>query len=449
MDRRPFGEYVEGLFRCAVAKKVGPTILPEHRVNHHYDAIVIGGGPAGSFAALGLAQAGRSVLIVERRSPGTGKTCGHCLNARALPLLRRAGLLARVQAIAEGETSRLILRSAGHGELAVPLGPSGGESRGLITPRHRLDEVLLQSAVSEGAELVRPATASVWRVRDGEGIEVECRSSERSKCDSVRRVTARMVIGADGLRSAVARALGFGGGRCRSRPQAQSAGLSFDVDDDDGSAHCRERRDALDMALPRDAIAMHVNSRGYVGIVRTAGRRLHIGALLRQRVRNGNVSRAPGPASQIDLFMESFPEMARIMSPLLREAGIMHLHAAGPMPWRPRRLSNGVAALAGDAAGYEEPFTGEGLSWALESADLIVRIAISQGDAVWNRHAARQYERAWRRSIGARVRTCRLLAAVLRSRAGRAALPTALAAVPFAACALAARIWTRAPEFEA
>jgi flavin-dependent dehydrogenase len=84
------------------------------------------------------------------------------------------------------------------------------------------------------------------------------------------------------------------------------------------------------------------------------------------------------------------------------------------MPWRPRKVVQSIgeahAALVGDAAGYVEPFTGEGIGWALTSAELLARCAASCEPGQWNESASRDYSRLWNAHVGRRQRLCRALA---------------------------------------
>ena len=87
--------------------------------------------------------------------------------------------------------------------------------------------------------------------------------------------------------------------------------------------------------------------------------------------------------------------------------------AAGPIPCCPHRVASARVALVGDAAGYLEPFSGEGMSWAVESAAILAGVAADGARGRWDATYGRRYERAWRGRIRRRQRLCRLLAMTL------------------------------------
>src|SRR5437762_13465413 len=86
-----------------------------------FDAIVIGGGPAGALTARGLARLGWRTALLERGQRHRHKTCGHCLNPRALKTLDGQGLLEATRAIALGATRHLRVHAADGCTLMTPL----------------------------------------------------------------------------------------------------------------------------------------------------------------------------------------------------------------------------------------------------------------------------------------------------------------------------------------
>jgi flavin-dependent dehydrogenase len=366
------------------------------------DAVIIGGGPAGAMSALLLARAGWRVTIAEARARHRHKTCGYCLSPRVRPILERCGLRQDVERISRGTTRLLHLHLPRAAPISIAVHDDRGEG-GLVVERHLFDQLILDHAAAAGARVVQPSRA--WLVRPTERPPQQRRRRRRAANVFAEKsivhlehagrrsvIGCGLVVGADGLNSAVARSAGL---QPRRIPRHRAYGFAIDLP--------RPAR------ASRESIDMFVGPEGYLGLV-GAGEVLHAAALVRVR------GRGPlDPASFREAMARLFPVPGGADGIDLRAPMEIRPVATGPMPWRPRRVAVGRVVLLGDAAGYVEPFTGEGMAWALESAALLAAVVEGTAPGQWSATHAAAYRRAWRRRIGGGQRRCSVIAALLRS----------------------------------
>jgi len=328
------------------------------------DVVVVGAGPAGALTALLARRAGRDVLLVDRARFPRDKVCGGCLNPRALATLRACGLGDLPRALGAVPLRAMELRS-GTRSAVLPL-PGGA-----AVSRRAFDAALVEAARHEGVEVREGTRAEVGLPEDGARVVL---------LDRLERVDARVVVLAGGLacdlppdlRVVVSRRARIGVGALTNGPGPSTG-----------------------------TIAMTVTRSGYAGVVRVENGLLDVAAALDARA----VRRAGGLGEAM--------------------AGL----GVGPADWRATpALTRRVARVAaerlfvvGDAAGYVEPFTGEGLAWALAGARALAPIA----SAPWTAGAERKWTRGYRACVARRQRICRTVARGLRVPA-LVALATAL-----------------------
>jgi flavin-dependent dehydrogenase len=310
------------------------TISLEAAALRPWDAVVAGAGPAGGLVARALASEGAAVLLVDKSAFPREKVCGSCLNGAALAALRLAGLADLAQGLGAVELRSMRLR-AGRQEanLALP--------EGVALSRRALDAALVRAAVASGAAFL-PSTEAILEPAAGEFREVRLRSGGQAV-----KVRTRIAVAADGLAGSFLRQTA--GMQPIAAPGAP-LGLGAVVD---GSDKYYEPG-TLFMACTRE---------GYVGVVRLEDGRIDVAAAL-----------SPD-------WMRDAGGAAAAVGEILRRAGFPGLAITAPfrgtLPLtrrRPRVAAQGLFVL-GDAAGYLEPFTGEGMSWALQQALLLAPIA--------------------------------------------------------------------------
>lgn len=304
------------------------------------DVLVIGAGPAGSAAAIACARAGVGVLMVERCVFPRPKVCGGCVSPAGMREARALG----VRGVDGVALEEIELRACGR-RAGVGVAPGG-----VAVARERFDALLMEHARWAGACVSEGVHAVVERAADmGADVLLREHAGQRS-------VRARVVVGADGLGGACARALA---------PARVSAWSRVGVG-------ARAPGSVVGNDVPVGRIVMHCARGGYVGMVRLRDGTLDIGAALSPAM----VREAGGPG----------PSVRRV----LEHAGGADARWAMDLAWkgtaaltRRRRARAGCVFLAGDSAGYVEPFTGEGISWALRTGALAGDLAarVVRGEA--------------------------------------------------------------------
>ena len=176
-------------------------------------------------------------------------------------------------------------------------------------------------------------------------------------------------------------------------------------------------------------IFMATGRGGYVGLVRVEDGRLDVAAAF--DVAFVKAHGGPGPAAEA----------------VLGEVGWPRVPGLAELPWkgtpaltrRAKALGGARWFAVGDAAGYVEPFTGEGMAWAVMSAAALAPIA-ARAVHRWDDSLVREWEAAHRRAIGTRQRACRVVSRVLRSPALTTLAVRALSAFPVLSRPVVARL---------
>ena len=304
-------------------------------MNPRWDVVVVGAGPAGSATALRLAQAGAKVLLLDRARFPRDKPCSEYLSPESTRVLARLGpeVLAAVEKA-----------SPAHLRGMRVVAPSGAgvtgrfETFSYALPRTRFDSILLEAARASGVEVREGVKVEELIYDDGAVAGVVARETRNGKRETDR---ASVVVGADGLRSIVARRLGK---VIRTAPYR----IAF-------TAHVAEVRDVRDLG------EMHVGRPGYVGFGPIGGGVTTVALVVPvKEARRGErffqeLDRFPGIRGRFD--------SRRIVRRVL---------ATGPFArWSRRPVAKGGGGLlVGDAADFFDPFTGQGIYSALRGAEL-------------------------------------------------------------------------------
>lgn len=310
------------------------------------EVLVVGGGPAGSTVAFFLARAGCDVLVVDRATFPRDKVCSECLSPQASRLLAEMGVLDALEAGPSARLTGMRVHAPDgtvlQGNFTSATGFRPYREYGLAVRRPLLDTTLLRRAEEVGArvrtgvdvrDLVRDPNGRVTGVvaRDGHGTQ---------------ELRARLVIGADGLRSVVARRAELGAhGRWPRRLALvrHYRGISHDEPVGD----------------------MHVFEGGYAGFAPVGDDVTNVAVVIPTEQ-----SRAIGNDRDaiMRLLLASQP---RVAARLERAEPVTPARAIGPFNWHARRAWRPGTVLVGDAADFFDPFTGEGMYAAMRGAELL------------------------------------------------------------------------------
>ena len=336
------------------------------------EAVVIGGGPAGSVAATLLSRGGWAVTIIEQARFPRDKVCGECLSPTGVGVLRRLGVDHALVAAGRIELTRSLLHAADGASAEVrPAAPSWG-----IT-RRAMDGLLLDAARDAGAAVIQPAR--VETVEHGPQPRVVVR---RSGAAAAEVLEADRVLLADG-KSAF-----FPGGK----PAATGdLGIKTHFEGVDG---------------PRDAIELFAVGTGpfahYGGLAAVEGGRWNVAFSVpadRLKAARGDV------AAVFDQMATENPTLRR----RLRGARRVSDWLSAPLPrFGVRRDWPTNVLPVGNAAAAIEPVGGEGMGVAMASAEAAAH-ALLLGDCST---LSRRYRKLWR----TRRPACRAAAVLLSSR---------------------------------
>jgi len=331
-----------------------------------FDVAIIGGGPAGSSCAAFCALAGLRTVVLDREKFPREKVCGDCLNPSCWPVLERLELAQRVRDLPHSMLNSVAFIAIDRCEVILDL-PSGPNCE-ISVKRSLFDDLLLRRVGELGADVHEHTTVTGLTRNDDWKIETA----------SGRMLHARMLIGADGRNSTIAHL-------CNLLPRP-----------------ARERV-ALQAHIPRP---------------RNFGNRIAL-----QFLPEGYSGQAPVNESELNLCLVGTPPTIST----LRKWAERQFDLPSNQAWRtitpltrsPVSSAHENLFFIGDAARVVEPFTGEGIYYALRSGELAANAIakILRGDD--RNSALREFHRAYAEMYRGRLWINRLSrAAVLRPRLG-------------------------------
>ena len=288
-----------------------------------FDVAIVGGGPAGSSCAAFCAAVGLRTAIIEREKFPREKVCGDCINPACWPILRRLKVADRIRTLPHGRLARVDFIGIGGQSVSVAL-PSD-ENAEIAIKRSAFDNVLRQRAQELGATIYESATVTALTSPDP-------RAEHWKICAGNEVVKSQTLVAADGRNSTVARLCGL-----LPRPTKE--------------------RVALQTHLPipadfGDRVVLEFRPEGYSG-------------------------QAPVGEGQLNLCLVSVPkQIASLRAWAEKRFEISPAHSwrtITPLTREPIASAQPSLFFVGDSARVVEPFTGEGIYYALASGELAAR----------------------------------------------------------------------------
>lgn len=293
------------------------------RLSSMFDVAIVGGGPAGSSCGAFCAASGLRTAIFDRETFPREKVCGDCLNPACWPILGRLEVADRLRTLPHGRLARVDFIGITGQRVSIPL--PADENAEIAVKRSLLDHLLLERARELGATVYESATVTALTLPDP-------RSEHWKIAVGDQEVRARTLVAADGRNSTVARLCGL-----LPRPERERVALQTHV------------------PLPSDfddRVVLEFRPEGYSG-------------------------QAPVGEGQLNLCLVSVPkQIASLRGWAEKRFGISPQHAwrtITPLTREPVSPAQPFLFFVGDAARVVEPFTGEGIYYALASGDLAAK----------------------------------------------------------------------------
>lgn len=344
-----------------------------------HDVVIVGAGPAGSYAAAKLAAKGLDVLLLEARDRPIRKTCGEYLCPSAAALLAEDGTLDEITA---GFPAIIGMKMAAPGcePVTCRFPKYRKTTHGLAVNREVFDQRLLDFASRCGAKPLTGRRIQSIR-RQGNAWCLESSDGERHH--------ASILIGADGRNSRVAKLLGI-----RGKTNASRVAL-----------HCHLSSPAENERLGE----MHLFADGsYIGIDPTGDHETNVSLVC-----DAGILKSSNPAQALNRYLKASPALRSRFGEV---TGDCKINAVCPITNRVSKVSGDRFALIGDAAGFLDPLTGEGMYQALWSASVLAEelLASFGPSSVDPNKALRRYARRKRKQFRHKTILNHLLQRIIR-----------------------------------
>jgi flavin-dependent dehydrogenase len=314
-----------------------------HGTSHH-DVVVVGARCAGASTAMLLARQGLDVVVVDRATFPSDTLSTHALARGGVVQLARWGLLEAVVASGAPEIRRASFHLPDGTTVERTIKHRAGVDHLLAPRRHVLDALLVDAAAEAGARIETGTTVTGTGTDDrGRVTGITVRDTE----GATRELRARFVVGADGLRSRIARAVDAP--LLDERPAAGSAHYTYVA------------------GLDAEGFEFHIGDRSFAGVFPTHGGEANVWVC----------SPAADPRLSVggdrtDAFLTLLERAAPRLAVRVRDAQMTApVRGAVALPNHVRQAAGPGWALVGDAGYHRDPITGHGMTDAFRDAELL------------------------------------------------------------------------------
>jgi len=317
---------------------------------NQYDAIIVGGGPAGAAAATVLAEAGLSVILLEEKRMPRHKVCGEFIAPECFPTLRRLGVFESIRTAGAQEITQLRLNDVNGRMLQVPIADISRDSSWAIgLSRYRFDQILLDRARAAGAVCMEGFAVKGSLSENGAICGVEGMSLTDGK---MRAFHAPMVFDASGRNS---RLTVLRDERVGGRPGKRLYALKAHLTGVTGI---------------QDQVELYFFPEGYGGLSRVENDVVNLCLIVSERT----LRESAGDGLKIVRQTVMKNKLARARLAQAEVSG--KWLSAGPLTFGRRSLSESGVIPIGDAGGMIDPFTGTGMQIALRTGEMAAQSLI-------------------------------------------------------------------------
>lgn len=311
-----------------------------------FDVIIIGGGPAGTATGLFLRNRGYHILLLDQARFPRDKVCGEFISPAADFILEELGALSLIEAANPLRLEGVCISSYENNELSVTFPPKPGHPRrmtSLSLPRIVLDNILLNRARAEGIEVREGYRVDDFIFENGDVAGVRGRDAEQTRF----AFRAPVVVDAGGRNCISIRRLGL------NKPARGPVRIAL-------AAHWQNVR------LPRKLCYMHISPPGYTGMAPVEEDQVNVVLVVERNDLRGEDIR--------DFYMRTVLKNQKRRALLDGGELAEQPRTVESLAFRVKRVPCGGLVLAGDATGFIDPFTGEGIYLSLRSAQMAAEV---------------------------------------------------------------------------